>query len=393
MKPIIVSYYTKGTPYEEDADRLRKSARRFGYDSSIVGVNSVDSWEGNVNLKAGVVRRALDTHEEPILFLDADCWLKGPLPVFDDPKVPLVLDMPRQHRIHVGMFANAHKHRIWKHGCMWNSGVVYLRREEGVIKLLDKWQELCEQRPTVWDQFSLQDAWLAAGKPCAVGPFPEEYVAGRKIIGHQSGFHKYHSGGKRPRRKVLLLGSAPYITEWWAEHGSWFVNRGWLVVAMNNAWRVPGDDLGYWLAPNDFVGDVPNVTIPRNDTLKMWSRAGYGENCWNRCGNWLYKPSWMKRTKVQTTFVTSMHHLMNEALLDGCELEVAVAGSDLVYPKDGPTHFYGQGTPDPLRFSEHMLRDELDHLERQYTAFRSKIYNAGGQEETLLPFERLLMVD
>ena len=36
-------------------------------------------------------------------------------------------------------------------------------------------------------------------------------------------------------KKYLVIGSAPYIKEWYAEHGRKILDKGYDLVAMNNA--------------------------------------------------------------------------------------------------------------------------------------------------------------
>ena len=36
--------------------------------------------------------------------------------------------------------------------------------------------------------------------------------------------------------QVLVVGSAPYVPDWWQQYGSYFQARGFYIVAINNAW-------------------------------------------------------------------------------------------------------------------------------------------------------------
>lgn len=386
-KPVIVSFYTEGTPYKADADRLAKSVADRGMTASIFPVPDKGDWELNCNCKAAVVRDALKQHPA-VLFLDSDCWLKEDIPFFDGLKCDIALDIVRPDRLRVGWFAQRWKHHIYRRGCMWNSGIVYIRRNPRTLELMDRWVEMCARRPKVWDQINLQNA--ARGMELDVRDIPPDYRAARARIGHRSGFHAHAKKESRPVRRILLLGSAPYITDWWRKRKDVFLDAGWTIAAMNNAWRVPDpDDLDLWLAPNDFdMSKAPPDEIPRNARIRKWTGKEQHAGSWNAQGNLLWRPYWLMDRRVQTCGITLPLHLINECVLDGCTPEIAIAGSDFFYPADGPTHFYGKGTPDPLRFTAQQLRQGLVRLAAVVTKERGRIWNAGEQRDTMLPFLR-----
>ena len=394
MKPKILTYHTPHKGYADDAQLLRLSAERFGYDVAVMTPVDRGSWVANVNIKPELVLKELKRSKCPVLFLDADCLLHAELPFFNNIPGDISLDIFRPSRLRNGFFCQAYKHKIWKEGCMWNSGIALFVPNHRTLAVVEKWVELSKRRPGVWDQINLINAWIKTGRKANVVPIPDEYIAGRALIGHRSGFHRYNKEpGQTAIRKVLVLGSAPYISGWWKKYGEGFIGDGWTVAAINNAWEVPGNDLDYWLHPVDFTKKGPPDNVPRNSRLATFVNQDYYAGSWNNYMNWLIKPSWLTNQQIQTMILVSLHHLFNEANADGCKIDVAVAGSDLVYPKDGPTHFYGEGTPDPLRFTEIQLRHELEMINYAYTNHGCRVYNAGGQGETLLPFERFPDLD
>lgn len=128
---------------------------------------------------------------------------------------------------------------------------------------------------------------------------------------------------------VLILGSAPDVVA--ARH--WPKQAFDSIVAINNAWRVR-PDWDILIHPHDFPASrLPAVTA-----------AG-------------------QRIVTETDFVPAMNVFGGFVYGGGtmaftagywalCALRprvIAYAGCDMVYPKAGQTHFYGNGMADPLR--------------------------------------------
>lgn len=128
--------------------------------------------------------------------------------------------------------------------------------------------------------------------------------------------------------RILMLGSAPIA----ASAGLWPREPFDLVLAINNAWRIRADwDVA--IHPYDFPQDRQAV-------------AGAGQRvvterefvpAQNAYGGFVYAGA----TMAFTAAYWALHELRPKV--------IAVYGCDMHYPKAGPTHFYGSGTPDPLR--------------------------------------------
>lgn len=370
MKPIVVSFFTPG-PYERDAEQLRESCDAHGYEHDIVRVKDSGNWTANTCQKARVIRAAMAKHDRPLLWLDADGWIKQPMPLLDDMKTDLVLHIQKQNK--PGWQAQRWRYQQAMWGGMWNSGIMLIRNTATNRTLLDAWAERCEQAPHVWDQINLQMAARELG--VLATDLPAEYRAGGAHFGHRSGHHA-HYGPRQPERNVLFIGSAPDAPAWWAEHGARYWRDGWSIVAINNAWLVP-DECHLWLKPNDYKGQCPAFTP---------SNGGWVGPEFNRQGNWRIKPFW-KHGKLRLSVTDALAHLLNEAVADRCRLTVHVVGCDMQYPKEGPTHFYGTGDPDPLRYTPAELGAVLGAIKTAYGSYGAKIYNAGGQPRTALPFD------
>lgn len=128
---------------------------------------------------------------------------------------------------------------------------------------------------------------------------------------------------------VLILGSGPNVTLAASWPNAWFDR----IVAINNAWRVRPD----WNAlvyPEDFpVGRLPKTV----DAAQAFVNASDFVPAQNKFGGFVYAGATMAFTTAYWALAAMRPKVM------------AFMGCDMVYPADGPTHFYGSGTADPLR--------------------------------------------
>ncbi len=128
---------------------------------------------------------------------------------------------------------------------------------------------------------------------------------------------------------VLILGSGPNVTAAALWPNAWFDH----IVAINNAWRVRPD----WNAlvyPEDF----PEGRLPENvDEVQALVKASEFVPAQNKFGGFVHAGA----TMAFTTAYWALAELRPKVM--------AFMGCDMVYPSQGPTHFYGTGTADPLR--------------------------------------------
>lgn len=132
-----------------------------------------------------------------------------------------------------------------------------------------------------------------------------------------------------PQRIVLVLGSAPDAVQCrdWPKSG---VSD---IVAINNAWRLR-DDWDYVVAPDDFPSDRWPSSVTEHQRL-VKSRDYVPAN--NLFGGVFYAGGTMAFTAGYWALATLRPTVM------------AFLGCDMVYSKTSQTHFYGNGTADPLR--------------------------------------------
>lgn len=135
---------------------------------------------------------------------------------------------------------------------------------------------------------------------------------------------------------VLILGSGPNVKQSAKWPKAWFDQ----IVVMNNAWRVRND----WDAlvfPEDF--DMARMP-PKVGSNQRLIEAPDFVPAQNTFGGFVHAGA----TMAYTTAYWALAVLKPRTL--------AFMGCDMVYPKQGDTHFYGTGTADPLR-DDVTLRD------------------------------------
>ena len=136
--------------------------------------------------------------------------------------------------------------------------------------------------------------------------------------------------------KVLILGSAPNVVAVNDIDVSCYDE----IIVINNAWQV----LGSW-TEHIFPYDFPQKNKPmryakgqRPIDEKLFVRRQ------NEFGGFIYAGG--------TMAFTALYWALGEHMPS----EIHILGCDMVYPDAGETHFYGAGTPDPLR-EDFTLRD------------------------------------
>lgn len=128
---------------------------------------------------------------------------------------------------------------------------------------------------------------------------------------------------------LLMLGSGPNVVA----ATSWPREPFDKVVAINNAWRVR-PDWDYLVHPEDLPADrLPPDVQPHQSIITAVDYVP----AQNALGGFVYAGG----TMAFTASYWALHRLRPRV--------IGYLGCDMVYPATGQTHFYGQGTADPLR--------------------------------------------
>ena len=130
-------------------------------------------------------------------------------------------------------------------------------------------------------------------------------------------------------QRILILGSAPNSVQ----AADWPRDIFDKIVVINNAWRIR-DDWDDIIYPYDFAPEnMPPQIKPHQQIID--------ENAFvpiqNDYGGFVYAGA----TMAYTAGYWVLGHYR--------PAEIAFMGCDMHYPDTGKTHFYGTGTPDPLR--------------------------------------------
>jgi hypothetical protein len=131
-----------------------------------------------------------------------------------------------------------------------------------------------------------------------------------------------------PAKTLLMLGSAPNALQ----------ARDWprapfdAILAINNAHLIR-PDWDYHIHPWDFPEDRRPTPGPGQQTI-LQDQFVPAQNAY---GGFVYAGG----TMAFTAAYWALHALRPRV--------IAVLGCDMTYAADGPTHFYGTGSPDPLR--------------------------------------------
>lgn len=177
------------------------------------------------------------------------------------------------------------------------------------------------------------------------------------------------------RSKLLLVGSGWYVKDWWQQIGT-RLNFSY-VIAINNAMMVTKEKTTHWYIPSDFIFDKKyDLTSFKNN------RRGL-----NITSYFIEKPYWYWDANNGTMILNCLYDILNRAVISNYKVELYIIGCDLIYNKE-INHFYGVGTPDPLRIGEQSLKNHLLELKSKYESNNCVIKNLSTYE-TLLPFDRI----
>lgn len=165
--PIIVSYYTLNTPYEQIIINLRNSLNKFNLSHDLRGVPDLGSWEANTHFKATFLKSIMVVYPNaPLLYVDADA-------VFNSIPVDLF-----NIKCDIGVRYQDFPWR--KHECL--SGTILLHHTPNTYKLIEKWIEINSQiggqpgeKPDELEQRNLDRA-IKQIPDLIVFQLPPEYV-------------------------------------------------------------------------------------------------------------------------------------------------------------------------------------------------------------------------
>jgi lipopolysaccharide biosynthesis glycosyltransferase len=197
----------------------------------------------------------------------------------------------------------------------------------------------------------------------------------------------------------VLLGSAPHVKDYWEQNKKYYLQNGYKVLAINNAWYIDTKNLTEWFHPDDFW--KLGTHIPNENDLKQFK-----ETPMPRSRVEGYKDNNKGRGTMLLNVIYIMHNRYNKL---NKKLNLVVIGSDFQYSKD-KQFFYGKTkkqnpvvqklldknnnhlvgiNADPLRFGTNWIMNELYNAKEMYHSNGFQIQVDTPLEKTLLPFKHI----
>lgn len=145
---LVIAYYTENTPYEALAANLKNSLQHFGIAHHIEGIEDLGSWEKNTHYKAYFIKKCLSDRNQDLLCVDVDAVFKA------YPDLIPTLDCDIAYRT---------ENFRWRSDEAL-SGTIFLRNNDKVKRMVDRWIELNEatpaerMKPETWEQKNMQRA-------------------------------------------------------------------------------------------------------------------------------------------------------------------------------------------------------------------------------------------
>ena len=179
--------------------------------------------------------------------------------------------------------------------------------------------------------------------------------------------------------KIILTGSAPYFPKWWEEHKDKL--KEFSIHSINNSVLLTKDVCDLWWCSYDFFAIHPEI----NPNIVE-------ERCFNfrwAKGDWSI---WYDKGETSGTMLFNvLEALGSSAVYYGEITEVNVIGCDLIYKEGEQNHFYGNGTPDPMRLGLPLILKNIEYFKDAFKKYGIGLYNLSPQPESLLTFERRVL--
>lgn len=180
-------------------------------------------------------------------------------------------------------------------------------------------------------------------------------------------------------KNLLLVGSAWYLKEWW--HDNIHKYKFDSIYCINNSFLVTQDLTDTWYIASDFL-------VNNNFDLKRFLSDSVYDKYPRITSRFLQEPYWYitPENNHGTMLFNTLYDILNYQTLNNNNFILNIIGCDLNYSNIN-NHFYGSGTPDPLRFGEEYLIKQLNLIKYIFEKTGNKIYNLSN-EKGLLPFDK-----
>jgi len=149
--PLVISFFTAGTPYELEAQRLRQSCTELNIEHVIDAQPSGGTWARNCAMKGPFVCAQLEQLRRPVLWIDADATVMRPLDCLAELRCDLAC--------YVRWPAPNQPPGLDSSYMPFMSGTVYFAFSPGGRRAAQLWATYCRAYSTLLDQECLALAW------------------------------------------------------------------------------------------------------------------------------------------------------------------------------------------------------------------------------------------
>ncbi len=208
MKPLVVSYYTIGTPYEKEASHLASSCSKFNIDYEIIPVPNLGSWSANCCYKPKFLLELLQKYNRPLIWTDVDSVFVNKPTFFDTCKADIAV------KIH-HLLPNDAKSKIL-------TGTLFINNTSKAADLLSFWEAACsielKTDPQLFDQAILAKVLFEKIPEISIAELPSGYIA---IKDHPETLKLppneifiLHYQASRLYQKIIDGDLSPSLTDW-----------------------------------------------------------------------------------------------------------------------------------------------------------------------------------
>ena len=147
---MVVAYYTEGTLYEREAQRLRASCHKFQVPVHIVAVPNLGSWNQNTSYKPEFLLNMLDMFKRSnVIYVDADAEFRA----FPE----LFWTLPERMKTDVAVYVfDRSEYKKSVGGTEVLSGTIFFKNTFGAREILTRWKRRTQENLNEWDQKSLE---------------------------------------------------------------------------------------------------------------------------------------------------------------------------------------------------------------------------------------------
>ena len=150
MNFIVCAYYTRNTLYQQKAEKFIASLKKFDVPYYVEAIEDKGDWYKNTVYKPTFLKRMLEKfHPLSIVYVDCDAeFLRYP-DLFENWSGLTYID--------VGVYVfDRSCYTKSRGGFEVLSGTIFLKNNEKVYKIVEKWEKECQSNPRIWDQRSLE---------------------------------------------------------------------------------------------------------------------------------------------------------------------------------------------------------------------------------------------